>query len=232
MERHPDPAAHWDGAYSLGEHSRSWFQPHPELSLQMLDAAGVPAGDSLIDVGGGASPLAGALVGRGFKDVTVLDISATGMQYAQWRLGEKASQVQWIAADVLAWQPERRYQTWHDRAVFHFLTSGQDRHQYKHTLHAATTAGAVAIFGCFAPGGPSTVQGCRSAATPPMTLPGSWGRSGPRWPRPARNTRLPMPSSSPSPGQRSADKHDRSISERHTIRGRSGLQEGRRAMNA
>jgi hypothetical protein len=159
MERHPDPAAHWDGAYSLGEHSRSWFQPHPELSLQMLDAAGVPAGDSLIDVGGGASPLAGALVGRGFKDVTVLDISATGMQYAQWRLGEKASQVQWIAADVLAWQPERRYQTWHDRAVFHFLTSGQDRHQYKHTLHAATTAGAVAIFGCFAPGGPQHCSG-------------------------------------------------------------------------
>jgi hypothetical protein len=159
MERHPDPAAHWDGAHSLGEHSRSWFQPHPELSLQMLDAAGVPAGDSLIDVGGGASPLAGALLGRGFKDVTVLDISATGMQYAQWRLGEKASQVQWIAADVLAWQPERRYQTWHDRAVFHFLTSGQDRHQYKHTLHAATTAGAVAIFGCFAPGGPQYCSG-------------------------------------------------------------------------
>jgi hypothetical protein len=166
MERHPDLAAHWDGAYALGERSRSWFQPHPGLSLQMLDAAGVPAGDSLIDVGGGASPLAGALLGRGFRDVTVLDISATGMQYAQWRLGEKASQVRWIVADVLAWQPERRYQAWHDRAVFHFLTSSKTREQYQHTLRTATAAGAVAVFGCFAPGGPQYCSGlpvCRYA---------------------------------------------------------------------
>jgi hypothetical protein len=132
----------------------------------MLDAAGVPAGDSLIDVGGGASPLAGALLGRGFRDVTVLDISATGMQYAQWRLGEKASQVRWIVADVLAWRPERRYQAWHDRAVFHFLTSSKTREQYQHTLRTATAAGAVAVFGCFAPGGPQYCSGlpvCRYA---------------------------------------------------------------------
>jgi Methyltransferase domain len=154
-----DLAAHWDDAYGLGDDTRSWFQQRPTVSLGMLDGAGVSPADSLVDVGGGSSPLAGALLDRGFKDVTVLDIAATGMQYARRRLGDRASQVQWVVADVLTWQPDHRYQAWHDRAVFHFLTGGQERQRYKHTLHAATGSGAVAVFGCFAPDGPQRCSG-------------------------------------------------------------------------
>ena len=163
MESRPDPAAHWDGASALGNASRSWFQREPELSLQMLDTAGVAAGDSLIDVGGGASPLVDVLLSRGYKDVTVLDVSVTGMQYARWRLGPGARQVRWLVADVLTWHPERRYQAWHDRAVFHFLTTGQARQQYMRSLHAATAATAVAVFGCFAPEGPQRCSGLPAA---------------------------------------------------------------------
>lgn len=93
MAEQADPAALWDGAYARGDTSRSWFQPEPAPSLRMLDAAGVCAADSLIDVGGGASTLAGAVIARGFSDVTVLDVSAAGMQYARFRLGEAARQV-------------------------------------------------------------------------------------------------------------------------------------------
>jgi hypothetical protein len=128
------------------------------MSLRMLDEAGVSPGDGLVDVGG-ASPLAGALLDRGFREVTVLDIAATGMQHARRRLGGRASQVQWVVADVLTWQPDHRYQAWHDRAVFHFLTTGQERQRYKHTLHAATGPGAVEVFGCFAPDGPQLCSG-------------------------------------------------------------------------
>ncbi len=106
----PDHAVHWDDAYAQGAGTRSWFQLQPAMSLQMLDAAGVSAGDSVIDVGGGASPLVGVLLGRGFTDVTVLDISATGMQYARRRLGPQAERVRWLRADVLAWRPQRGYQ--------------------------------------------------------------------------------------------------------------------------
>ncbi|MFI5063192.1 MAG: hypothetical protein ACHP9Z_04330, partial [Streptosporangiales bacterium] len=81
MAEQGDPAAQWDDGYALGDTSRSWFQREPALSLRMLDAAGVSAADGLIDVGGGASTLADALLARGFSDVTVLDVSATGMQY-------------------------------------------------------------------------------------------------------------------------------------------------------
>lgn len=124
----------------------------------MLDEAGVSPGDGLVDVGG-ASPLAGALLDRGFREVTVLDIAATGMQHARRRLGGRASQVQWVVADVLTWQPDHRYQAWHDRAVLHFLTTGQERQRYKHTLHAATGPRAVEVFGCFAPDGRQLCSG-------------------------------------------------------------------------
>ncbi len=159
MADQAEAAAHWDGAYAQGDGTRSWSEKHPDMSLRMLDAAGVSAADALIDVGGGASPLIGALLDRGFGDLTVLDISATGMQHARDRLGPRADQVHWLTADVLSWRPRRHYQAWHDRAAFHFLTIDEHRQQYLRTLDAATAPNAVAVFGCFAPDGPQHCSG-------------------------------------------------------------------------
>jgi len=153
------PASYWDDAYAADETAYSWFQPHPHMSLRMLDAAGVPPDASVVDVGGGASPLAGALLSRGFRDITVLDISEAGMAHARRRLGDQAGRVEWLAADVRTWQPWRSYRVWHDRAVFHFLTTPQDREQYLYALDSATEPGAIAVFGCFAPDGPRQCSG-------------------------------------------------------------------------
>jgi trans-aconitate methyltransferase len=152
-------AAHWDTAYAQGGDTRSWYEEYPDTSLRMLDAAVVSAADTLIDVGGGASPLTGVLLDRGFSDLTVLDISAAGMQHARDRLGSRAGQVHWLAADVLSWHPPRHYQAWHDRAAFHFLTTEERRQQYMRTLDTATAPGAIAVFGCFAPDGPRHCSG-------------------------------------------------------------------------
>jgi trans-aconitate methyltransferase len=175
MASKPDPARHWDAAYARGADTRSWFQLQPAMSLQMLDTAGVSARDSVLDVGGGASPLAGVLLGRGFADVTVLDISATALQYARRRLGPQAERVRWLTANVLTWRPQRRYQVWHDRAVFHFLTRGKDQRRYLHTLESATAAGAVAVFGCFALDGPQHCSGLPVARYGPRELAGQLG---------------------------------------------------------
>jgi len=158
MAAHPT-TSHWDEAYAAGETTRSWFQEYPGMSLRMFDAAGVRAEASVIDVGGGASPLAGALLERGFADVTVLDISVAGLDCARQRLGARAEQVHWLVADVRTWTPARRYRVWHDRAVFHFLTSVQDREQYRGVLDDATEPGAIAVLGCFAPDGPRQCSG-------------------------------------------------------------------------
>ena len=170
MADQAEAAAHWDAAYARGDDTQSWFEKHPGMSLRMLDALGVSAADALIDVGGGASPLTGALLDRGFGDLTVLDISAAGMQHAQDRLGPRAGQVHWVTADVLSWHPQRHYQAWHDRAVYHFLTIAEHRQQYLHTLDTATAPDAVAVFGCFAPDGPQHCSGLPVARYSPVQL--------------------------------------------------------------
>jgi hypothetical protein len=152
-------AAHWDSAYDLGDATRSWFQDSPVQSLHMFDAADVGSADSVIDVGGGASTVADALLMRGFADLTVLDISAAGLRTAQQGLGEEAERVEWLVTDLLTWQPQRIYRVWHDRALFHFLTTTQARKQYADTLRAATEVGSVAVFGCFALDGPQSCSG-------------------------------------------------------------------------
>jgi SAM-dependent methyltransferase len=178
MAAEPGSAAHWDQAYAHGDTMRSWFQAAPEMSLRMLDAAGVTAADSVIDVGGGASPLAAALLGRGFGDVTVLDVSAVAIEHARRRLGPRAGQVHWLTADVRAWQPIRRFSAWHDRAVFHFLTTAPDQEGYRRALAAATAPGAVAVVGCFALDGPRQCSGLPVARYGPGDLA---ARLGPGW---------------------------------------------------
>src|ERR1700750_1517557 len=105
-------AAHWDAAYTQDDDTHSWFEKHPDMSLRMLGSAGILAADALIDVGGGASPLARALLDRGFGDLTVLDISAAGMQHARDRLGLQARPGHWLTGDRARWAPRRRRPAW------------------------------------------------------------------------------------------------------------------------
>jgi hypothetical protein len=151
-------AEHWDSVYAQGEQTRSWFEQHPAASLRMLDASAVTPQDSVIDIGGGASLLCDSLLERGHEDLTVLDVSAAALRITQRRLGP-TEHVQWIVADLLTWNPPRTYAAWHDRAVFHFLTTERDKARYLTTLSTATGPGSVAIFGCFAPDGPQSCSG-------------------------------------------------------------------------
>jgi ubiquinone/menaquinone biosynthesis C-methylase UbiE len=160
METATKPAERWDQTYEHGDTTRSWFQSEPVWSLQMLDRAGIGLADSVIDVGGGSSPLAATLLARGHSDLTVLDVSIIGMQAAQQRLGAAADQVQWLLGDVRTWQPPRRYVVWHDRALFHFMVTEQDREAYLQTLERATDPErGFAIFATFAPDGPLQCSG-------------------------------------------------------------------------
>lgn len=152
-----------------------------------------------------ALPSHRALLDRGFRDLTVLDISAAGMRHSRDRLGSRADQVHWVTADVLSWDPQRHYQAWHDRAVYHFLTTDEHRQQYLHTLDTATAPGAVAVFGCFAPDGPPHCSGLPEARYSPAQLA---RQIGPKWlligqDREEHITR-PAPSSR-SPGSRCDD---------------------------
>lgn len=154
------PHDHWTRVYqdkpSTGV---SWFQPSPEPSLLALDRFGAGPGNSLIDVGGGASNLVDALLERGWRDLTVLDIARPALDATRERIGPLAAQVQWLAADITAWHPARRYDVWHDRAVFHFLTEPGQRQSYRRTLAEGLAPGGLAIVATFALDGPEKCSG-------------------------------------------------------------------------
>ena len=150
---------HWDAVYADGDATASWTQTHPTRSLDAIAAIAPELNAPVIDVGGGSSTLASALLTAGHTDVTVLDLSARALELARERLGDEADRVQWISADLLQWRPRRRYAIWHDRAVLHFFTTPADRAQYAATLLDAVRPGGHAIIATFALDGPDRCSG-------------------------------------------------------------------------
>ena len=147
--------AHWDAVYGAREEEAlTWFQAEPEPSLSLIRTH-APAGEPVVDVGGGASRLVDVLVAEG-RAVTVLDLSAEALDVSRARLGAAAGRVTWVVGDVTRWVPERTFGVWHDRAVFHFLTEPADRAGYFAALDRALAPDGVAVVMTFAPDGPET----------------------------------------------------------------------------
>jgi 2-polyprenyl-3-methyl-5-hydroxy-6-metoxy-1,4-benzoquinol methylase len=151
----PGDQAHCENVFlTKGKQQVSWFEEQPQLSLDLIRATGAAGDAAVLDVGGGASRLADALLDLGYADVTVLDLSAQALTSAKARLGARAGRVHWIVDDVTAWTPPRRYDVWHDRAAFHFLTTPADQASYADRVGAAVKAGGQVIIGTFALDGP------------------------------------------------------------------------------
>ena len=151
---------HWENVYSSkGENKVSWFQENPAPSLDLVELAGPTPDAGIVDIGGGTSRLVDQLLERGFKDVTVLDLSEAAIAVAKVRLGNKAAQAQWVVADVTKWSPSQSFDIWHDRAAFHFLTDPADRAAYVARLAKAIKPGGSVIIGTFALDGPEKCSG-------------------------------------------------------------------------
>lgn len=153
-------AAHWDRVHrDRGPTDVSWYEPWPDTSLSLFDELGVDPRDPVLDAGAGSSELAGALLRRGFRDITALDVSGAALQVARDRLGDRAGEIDWVVADLLTWTPPRRYAAWHDRAVFHFLTDDAQRERYRRLLRRAVAPGGVVVVATFAADGPRSCSG-------------------------------------------------------------------------
>ncbi|WP_374466234.1 trans-aconitate 2-methyltransferase [Ferrovibrio sp.] len=162
---------HWQEVYSTKDEAEvSWFQDRPQTSLGLIAQTGLSPDASLIDIGGGASRLVDALLAAGWRDIAVLDIAGAALAKARARLGPQGAGVDWIVADITAWQPRRRYDLWHDRAVFHFLASPGDRAAYKAALRSAIAPGGHVVIGSFALDGPERCSGLPVQRYSPETL--------------------------------------------------------------
>lgn len=138
----------------------SWYRPHLEVSLRLIADSAPSASSAIIDVGGGEATLVDDLVAQGYSDVTVLDISPAAIDVAKSRLGMSAAAVHWITGDITAVELEpARYDVWHDRAVFHFLTSAGDRAAYVRQIARSVRPGGHVIVATFGPDGPDKCSG-------------------------------------------------------------------------
>jgi ubiquinone/menaquinone biosynthesis C-methylase UbiE len=155
-----DRTAHWENVYQTKSSTEvSWFEPDPKQSLKLvLEAANEKRG-RVIDVGGGQSFLVDRLLDARFAKVAVLDISSAAIEAAKARLGDRASQVEWIVADITQVESLGEFDIWHDRAVFHFITEAGDRKHYLDLLKRTLPIGSHFVVGTFAIGGPEKCSG-------------------------------------------------------------------------
>ena len=157
--------AHWEGIYATRAATDvSWYQDEPALSLQLIGGVAPARGGRIIDVGGGTAVLVDRLLEFPFERIAVLDISETALGEARSRLGGRAERVDWIAADVTEVRDLGRFDVWHDRAVFHFLTDADDRAKYVELARRTVPAGGHLIIATFADDGPkrcSNLDVCR-----------------------------------------------------------------------
>jgi SAM-dependent methyltransferase len=164
---------HWEHVYgSRPADSMSWFQEHASPSMQLIGETGADLNAPIIDIGGGASRLVDDLHAAGYTDLTVMDVSSAALEVAKDRLGpEIADTITWIEADITeAELPSDAYEVWHDRAVFHFLTSGKERQRYVERMRNSVRHGGWAIIATFAEDGPERCSGLPVVRYRPDTL--------------------------------------------------------------
>ena len=152
---------HWEKVYTTKEpEAVSWYRAHLETSLALVERAADSRSASIIDIGAGESTLVDDLLAKGYENITVLDVSQTALEVTKERLGLLSEQVNWIAADITQVRLEPfAYDVWHDRAVFHFLTSVEQRAAYVRNVAMAVKPGGHVIVSTFGPEGPTKCSG-------------------------------------------------------------------------
>ncbi|WP_372768597.1 class I SAM-dependent methyltransferase [Pseudoalteromonas sp.] len=169
--------SHWETVYTTKELSDvSWFQPHAVTSLKFINRLNCEKSAAIIDVGSGASTLVDDLLLNGHTNVSVLDLSGAALETAKKRIGVNAENVKWIEADITdVTLPKHQFDVWHDRAVFHFLTTPEERGAYiKNVLHAVKPNGHI-IIATFAEDGPEKCSGLPIVRYSAESLQGEFG---------------------------------------------------------
>ncbi len=152
---------HWEKVYRTRHATEvSWYRPHLERSLAIIEAIGADQNACVLDVGSGASTLVDDLLAKGYRQLSVLDLSEAALRAARDRLGALDNPVIWLHGDVrtIALEPQS-IDVWHDRAVFHFLTDEADRTAYVSQLVRALKPHGHLVIATFALDGPARCSG-------------------------------------------------------------------------
>ena len=148
---------HWENVYQNKTPEQvSWTQKFPKTSLDLIAQFDVDLSGKIIDVGGGDGHLVDFLIDEGYENISVLDISSKAIERAKDRLADKGQNIHWITSNILDFMPETRYDVWHDRAAFHFLTSEKDINTY---INLVGEFANHIVLGTFSKNGPLKCSG-------------------------------------------------------------------------
>ena len=151
---------HWENIYQTKNFNEvSWYQENPKISVDIILSVKPNKNATIIDVGGGESKIVDNLINLGFKDISVLDISSKALRKSQKRLGDAAKIVNWICLDIKEFESDTKFDIWHDRALFHFLTSESDINKYVETVKKYLKPNGYLIIGTFSDKGPKKCSG-------------------------------------------------------------------------
>ena len=152
--------SHWEKVYATKKINEvSWYQPTPRQSFEFIHQLGVPKTASIIDVGGGDSFFADHLLAAGYSDITVLDISENAVRRARQRLGNNAEKINWIVSDITELDTDKKFDCWHDRAAFHFLTTEIEIEKYLSVAQKHISENGKMVIGAFSTEGPDRCSG-------------------------------------------------------------------------
>jgi 2-polyprenyl-3-methyl-5-hydroxy-6-metoxy-1,4-benzoquinol methylase len=169
----PDRKQHWENVYQTKQLTEvSWYEPIPETSLSIIKLFKLPKDAAVIDIGGGDSLLVDYLLMLGYTNITVLDISRKAIERAKERLGEKAAMVKWMVKDIIDFNPDQKYDLWHDRATFHFLINKEERDRYLDIVHQYLTPDGYMVLSTFSEEGPEQCSGLPVQQYSENSLPG------------------------------------------------------------
>ena len=174
-----DNKEYWEKVYDTkAPDAVSWYAPHLETSLNLIHQATSNKDSAIIDIGGGEATLVDDLIVRGYRDISVLDISQKAIDVARSRIGKPADKVRWYCTDITkATLPQNYFDVWHDRAVFHFLTQEVDRKKYVDQVMRTVKHGGYVIMSTFGPEGPEKCSGLDVVRYDPEHLHGQFGKS-------------------------------------------------------
>jgi 2-polyprenyl-3-methyl-5-hydroxy-6-metoxy-1,4-benzoquinol methylase len=177
-----DRTQHWENVYQTKSSTEvSWYEPDPKQSLELILQAAGDARSRVLDVGGGQSFLVDRLLDAGFEHVAVLDISQTAIEATKARLGERASQVEWIVADITHRDSLGEFDVWHDRAVFHFVIDPEDRRRYVELLRDPCQSAATSSLELSPKAVPKSAAAYRSVNTMQPRCKKNWGHLSNLW---------------------------------------------------
>ena len=155
-----DVKEHWEDVWTRKKSNEvSWYQKYPKTSIDLILSTNSSKDAKIIDVGGGDSNLADKLLDLGFKKITVLDISSKALERSKERLGKKADSINWIDCDIREFDSDKRYDVWHDRALFHFLTDEEDMRKYVELIRKHVSDEGYVIISSFSTRGPMMCSG-------------------------------------------------------------------------